>query len=86
MTNIFKFSNIQIFLIQIFIQIFVRIIFWIRIHSDIHSCHFLDTNIFGYSFVSKSIRMSHSGLVDIVVNSVTNTSDYTIPLGAKISI
>ena len=26
---------------------------------DIRSCHFLDTNIFGYSFVSKSMRMSH---------------------------
>ena len=35
---------------------------FIRIYSDIRSYHFLDTNIFGYSFVSKSIRMSHSGL------------------------
>ena len=33
---------------------------FIRIYSDIRSYHFLDTNIFGYSFVSKSIRMSHS--------------------------
>ena len=33
---------------------------FLRIYSDIHSCNFLDTNIFGYSFVSKSIRMSHS--------------------------
>ena len=33
---------------------------FIRIYSDIRPCHFLDTNIFRYSFVSKSIRMSHS--------------------------
>ena len=33
---------------------------FIRTYSDICSCHFLDTNIFGYSFVSKSILMSHS--------------------------
>ena len=30
----------------------IRIIFLIRIYSDIHSYHFFDTNIFGYSFVS----------------------------------
>ena len=66
-TNIFEYSNIQIFLIRIFIQIFVRIIFWIRIYSDIRLCqlfgyeyirifirvNFLDTNIFGYSFVAR---------------------------------
>ena len=40
-TNILNFSNIQIFSIQIFIWTFVRI-------------NFLDTNIFGYSFVSFS--------------------------------
>ena len=34
--------------------------FLIQIYLDIRSYHFLDTNIFGYSFVSKSIRMSHS--------------------------
>ena len=39
-TNIFEYSNIQIFLIRIFIRVFVRIIF-------------LDMNIFGYSFVSR---------------------------------
>ena len=37
-TNIFKYSIIQIFSIQIFIRVFVRIIFWIRIYSDIRSC------------------------------------------------
>ena len=40
-TNIFEYSNIRIFSIQIFIRTFVRI-------------NFLDTNIFGYSFVSFS--------------------------------
>ena len=35
---------------------------FIQIYLDIYSCHFLDTNIFGYSFVSISIRMSHSAL------------------------
>ena len=35
---------------------------FIWIYSYIRSCHFLDTNIFGYSFVSKSIQMSHSAL------------------------
>ena len=35
-TNIFKYSNI----------------FDLNIYSDIRSYHFLDTNIFGYSFVS----------------------------------
>ena len=35
---------------------------FIRTYSDIRSYHFLDTNIFGYSFVSKSKRMSHSVL------------------------
>ena len=43
---------------------------FIRIYSDIRSCHFLDTNIFGYSFVSKSIRMSHS--VTELVEGETN--------------
>ena len=32
------------------------------IYSDIHSCNFVDTNIFGHSFVSKFSWMSHSGL------------------------
>ena len=41
---------------------FVSKIF-IRIYSDIGSYHFLDTNIFGYSFVSKSRRMSEHDLV-----------------------
>ena len=33
---------------------------FLRIYSDIHSCKFFDTNIFGYSFVSKFLQMSHS--------------------------
>ena len=32
----------------------------IWIYSDIHLCNFVDTNIFGHSFVSKFSRMSHS--------------------------
>ena len=45
------FEYIQIFVqfsIRIFIRTFVRV-------------KFFDTNIFGYSFVSKFLRMSHSG-------------------------
>ena len=30
------------------------------IYWDIHSCNFVDTNIFGHSFVSKFSQMSHS--------------------------
>ena len=41
-TNIFEYSNFQIFLIQIFIRTFVRIIFWIQIYSDIRSCQLLE--------------------------------------------
>ena len=52
-TNIFEYSNIRIFLIRIFIRTFVRIIFCIRIYSDIRSYRNFVTNIFGYSFVSK---------------------------------
>ena len=50
-TNIFEYSNIQIFLIQTFIQIFVRIIFWIRIYSDIRSCQ-----LFGYEYIRIFVR------------------------------
>ena len=32
------------------------------IYSYSHSCNFVDTNIFGHSFVSKFSRMSHSAL------------------------
>ena len=56
--------NIRIFVqfsIRIFIRTFVRVKFFIQIYSDIHSCKFVDMNIFGYSFVSKFLRMSHSG-------------------------
>ena len=35
----------------------------IWIYSDIHSCNFVGTNIFGHSFVSKFSRMSHSALI-----------------------
>ena len=62
--KLYKYLNIWIF-VSFLIRIFIRIIFvsflFIRIYSDIRSYRFLDTNIFGYSFVSKSIRMSHSG-------------------------
>ena len=51
-TNIFEYSNIRIFLIRIYIRVFIRIIFWIRIYSDIHSWQDFDSNIFGYWFVS----------------------------------
>ena len=47
-------------------RIFIRIIFvsflFIQIYSDISLYRFLDTNLFGYSFIPKSIRMSHSVL------------------------
>ena len=73
-TNIFRHSfmsvlesenrpNIRIFvqfLKRICIRTFVRVKNFIQIYSDIHSCKFFDTNIFGYSFVSKFLRMSHS--------------------------
>ena len=49
-TNIFEYSNI--FYTNIYSDI--RSIFLICIYSDIRSYQFLDTNIFGYSFVSKS--------------------------------
>ena len=45
-TNIFEYLNIRIFLIQIFIQIFVCIIFWIGIYSDIRLCQ-----LFGYKYI-----------------------------------
>ena len=43
---IFEYLNIQIFLIRISIRVFIRIIFWIRIYSDIRSCQ-----LFGYIFI-----------------------------------
>ena len=51
LTNIFEYSNI-----------FYSNIFYPNIYSDIRSYQNFNTNIFGYSFVSKSIRMSHSVL------------------------
>ena len=69
--------NIRIFVqfsIRIFIRTFVRVKFFIRIYSDIHSCKFFDTNIFGYSFVSKFLRMSHSATehMSAIYNAVYN--------------
>ena len=49
------------FSIRILIRTFVRVNKLIWIYSDIHSCNFVDTNIFVHSFVSKFSRMSHSG-------------------------
>ena len=37
------------------------------IYSDNHSCNFVDTNIFGHSFVSKFSRMSHSVTQYIII-------------------
>ena len=42
--RIFSATNVRLY--------HIRIIFLIRIYSDIHSYHFFYTNIFGYSFVS----------------------------------
>ena len=51
LTNIFEYLNIWIFLIRIFIRIFVRIIFWIWIYSDICSCQ-----LFGYEYIRIFVR------------------------------
>ena len=56
-------------------------IFLIRIYSDIRSYHFLDTNIFGYSFVSKSYsvrvwRIFEYSNIRIIFN--TNIHSYHI--------
>ena len=48
------------FSIRILIRTFVCVKKLIWIYSDIHSCNFVDTNIFGHSFVSKFSLMSHS--------------------------
>ena len=59
----FGYSFVSIFRTQTDSEdVFIVSKMFIQIYSDIRSCHFLDTNIFGYSFVSKSIRMSHSAL------------------------
>ena len=50
-TNKFEYSNIRILLIQIFIRIFVRIIFWIQIYSDIRLCQ-----LFGYKYIRIFVR------------------------------
>jgi len=50
-TNIFEYLNIRVFLIRIFIRIFVRIIFLIRIYSVIRSYQF-----FGYEYIRIFVR------------------------------
>ena len=47
----------------------IHTIFFTNIYSDIGLCQILYTNIFGYSFVLKFSRMSHSELA-ILVNLV----------------
>ena len=47
----------------------IHTIFFTNIYSDIGLCQILYTNIFGYSFVLKFSRMSHSDLT-ILVNLV----------------
>ena len=61
--SIFEYIRIFVqFSRRIFIRAFVCVKIFNRIYSDIHSCKFFDSNIFGYSFVSKFSRMSHSGV------------------------
>ena len=63
---------IQAFVRLKYIRIFVRIVFLIRIYSDIHSYHYFDTNIFVYSFISfldtniqeKNLRCAPTGPKD----------------------
>ena len=75
--RIFEYIRIFVqFSIRIFIRTFVRVKFFIRIYSDIHSCKFFDTNIFGYSFVSKFLRMSHSDQY----LSILSLNMYNMPL------
>ena len=50
--NIRIFEYIRIFSGTNIRSYHIRIIFLMRIYSDIHSYCFFDTNIFGYSFVS----------------------------------
>ena len=50
----------------------------IWIYSDIHSCNFVDTNIFGHSFVSKFSQMSHS--VTVIIGLVINFLAFVSPL------
>ena len=57
-TNIFGYSFVLLFWYK-YILVFVRVIFLIRIYSDIRSYRFLDINIFEYSFVSK-IHIRHT--------------------------
>ena len=52
-TNIFEYSNIQMFVIRIFIRIFVRIIFGIQIYLDIRWCQ-----LFRYKYIQIFIRIN----------------------------
>ena len=49
-TDIFEYSNIRIYLSQMYIRTFVHIDFLIQIYSDIPWYRYPDTNIFVYSF------------------------------------
>ena len=61
--QIFEYIRIFVqFSIQIFIRTFVRVKFLIWIYADISSCELFVANIFGYSFVLKFSRMSHSDM------------------------
>ena len=76
--RIFEYIRIFVqFSIRIFIRTFVRVKFFIRIYSDIHSCKFFDTNIFGYSFVSKFLRMSHSASQQLSVECGSKSKQLT---------
>ena len=81
---IFWYKCIQIFICIIFVYkyiwIFIRIILLIGIYSDIRSYHFLDKNIFKYSFVSK-IYIRHPGTCHIflkIFNQI-NRLKYAFP-------
>ena len=56
----------------------------ILIYSDICSCHFLDTNIFGYSFVAKSIQISHSAVNLVIFMNLVNWANPVNPVNPVI--
>ena len=63
-------TNIRIF-VQFSIRILIRTFVCVKKICmnifDIHSCNFVDTNIFGHSFISKFSRMSHSASVCVLL-------------------
>ena len=64
--RIFEYSNIQIFLIRIFVGVFVRIIFRIRIYSDIRSCHkvFFSGDGFPKPYIRfREAKMAHFNII-----------------------